>query len=401
MNAREGVATNVSEETGAWPLEMTAPEGVGLSSQRLERVASLMNGWVSTGIIAGGVSLVARHDKIAHLECFGMMDAEAGTPMRDDAIFRIYSMSKPITCAAVLALYEESAFFLDDPVKKFIPEFAKLKVKEIDPDGRERLVELKRDVTIHDLLTHTGGLTYETVHDAPAAGWDLAAWIPAFCEVPLSHQPGEKWQYSASNDVLGRLVEIASGKPLDVFLEERICAPLGMTDTAFYVPPDKQNRLAAIYDQTEDGKIVRKTVEDRPYTEKPVFLSGGGGLVSTTSDYLRFCLMLLGDGAFQGSRILSRKTVELMRQDHLPPGHSGIVPFKFGYGLGVSVLRSLAEKQGIGSVGEFGWGGAACTDAWIDPQEDMISLIMMQLRPTLPMRLTKKIKVAFCQAIAD
>ena len=382
-----------------WPLPLGDPKELGLCPERLERVSRLMREFIDHRQIAGGITFLARHGRVAHAASHGLMDIENQKPMRDDAIFRIYSMTKPVTVVAVLMLYEEGAFFLDDPIKKYLPDFANVLVKERQADGSEKLVPPRRDVTIHDLLTHTGGLTYEYFHEAEKADITLAEFIPGYCRVPLGSQPGERWIYGASNDVLGRLVEVVSGQVLDQFFPERIFMPLGMDDTAFYVPEEKWERLCAIYTKDEAGKLIAKQPEDRDYRHPRAFLSGGAGLVSTTADYARFCLMLLNNGAFNGAQLLGRKTVELMRQDHLPPGHTAIAPFRFGYGFGVSVLRSLAEKQGIGSVGEFGWGGAATTNAWIDPQEDMVCLVMMQLLPKTTQGLDKKLKNAMYQAL--
>jgi len=284
-------------------------------------------------------------------------------------------------------------------VHRFLPEFAGLKVAVTEPNGATRLEPPRRDITIHDLLTHTGGLSYALAQEFGNTGRDSAAFITAFCKEPLLGHPGEKWRYSSSNDVLGRVIEVISGQPLDIFLEEQILRPLDMRDTGFFVPPDKRDRFTVLYEHNADARIVRRQTEDRPYLEKPAFLSGGAGLVSSTADYLRFCLMLLGGGTLDGTRLLSPKTVELMRQDHLPPGHLAIEPFKFGYGYGVSVVRSLTEKQNIGSVGEFGWGGAAGTNAWIDPQENMISMVMFQLKPARMPMIDHRVKVALTQAI--
>ena len=383
----------------AWPLPAAEPEQQGLCPERIERVDEVMGRFVAERKIAGGMTAMARNDRIVHLACHGMMDAENGRPMGEDAIFRIYSMTKPITSVAVLMLYEEGCFFLDDPLHEYLPAFAEERVKATGADGREEHVPLKRPITIHDVMTHTAGFTYELVREAEDRGWDLAAFADALARVPLIRQPGEQWSYSASQDVLGRLVEVVSGKRFDAFLRERIFAPLGMVDTGFWVPEEKRERLAVLYELDEQDHIVPRTQEDRLYTSEPRFLSGGGGLVSTTSDYLRFGLMLLHDGEFAGQHLLGRKAVELMRQDHLPPGHPPILPFRFGYGLGVSVVRSLSEKQGIGSVGEYGWGGAASTHAWIDPVENMVSIVMTQLMPPRRLGLTEKVKDAMYQAL--
>ncbi len=388
-----------------WPLERAVPEHVGLDARRLQTVDRLMAAWIAEGRIAGGVTLVARHGRIAHLGVQGWADLARRTPLRDDTLFRIYSMTKPITCAATLMLYEEGRFLLDDPVRSYLSECAEFRVRVKGADGADELVRPKRDVTIHDLLTHLGGLTYECALQARKEGWTLAEFLRRFVQVPLAHHPGERWLYSASHDVLGRLIEVLSGRPLDAFLEERVFRPLGMTDTFFHVPAEKRDRLATLYTEDAEGRLTSEVdpwfAFEAPPPGQPCFFSGGGGLVSTAGDYLRFCLMLLNNGAWNGVRLLGRKTVELMTADHLPPDHPPIEPFKFGYGLGVSVLRSLGEKQGLGSIGEFGWGGAASTEAWVDPREDLVSIILLQLRPARPHSFTKLFKHAVYQAIAD
>lgn len=388
-----------------WPLEMMDPEELGFDPKRLQRIDQVVQGFVDAGEIAGGVTLVARHGGIAHRGVFGKADLENNVPMRDDTLFRIYSMTKPITTVATLMLFEECRFLLDDPVKNYLPEFAEVRVKVKGADGADELVRPRRDVTLHDLLTHLGGLSYDLVMEARRSGMTTEEFLRRFVQCPLLHHPGEKWSYSASCEVLGRLIEVLSGQALDVFFEERIFRPLGMTDTFFHVPAEKRSRLAVLYMPDETGRLVPKPdavfAYEPPAAGETRFLSGGGGLVSSTSDYLRFCLMLLNDGAWNGVRLLSRKTVELMTCDHLPPGHPPIEPYKFGFGLGVSVLRSLGEKQGLGSVGEFGWGGAACTEAWVDPAEDLISIVMFQLWPSARRNFTKRFKHAVYQAIAD
>ena len=328
------------------------------------------------------------------------MDVESSKPMREDALFRIFSMTKPVTAVATLMLYEEGAYLLDDPLKKFLPEFADVRVKEVGEDGVETLVPPIRDITIHDVLTHTAGFAYDFFHKVwPSGGLDLAEFSRQLAKEPLLAQPGQKWIYGASNDVLGRLVEVVSGMPFEQFLQERIFNPLGMNDTAFWVTPENKDRFVTLYAHNDDEEIEPYVGEDYSFSKRPTLFSGGGGLVSTTSDYLRFCLMLLNQGAFNGQRLLGRKTVELMRADHLPAGYPAIEPFKFGYGLSVSVVRGLGEKQGIASVGEYGWGGMASTDIWIDPEENTISMIMMQLFPKPGLRLTKRYKDVVYQAL--
>ncbi|NLF33055.1 MAG: beta-lactamase family protein, partial [Planctomycetes bacterium] len=246
-----------------------------------------------------------------------------------------------------------------------------------------RRVGLERPITIHHLLTHTSGFDYDYVHTAAGEGLTLEQYLPRQCQRPLRLQPGRQWLYGASTDILGRLIEVVSGMPLDAFFQERIFAPLGMTDTAFWVPPAKADRLVEMVTHDGAGGLAPgEPLHRGSIFEKPAFLSGGGGLVSTTSDYLRFSLMLLNGGALDGVRLLAPKTVELMRADHLPAGQPPLDHNRRGFGLGVSVLRRLGETQQVGSVGEFGWGGAACTQVWIDPAERMVTLMMSQLRPT-------------------
>lgn len=384
-----------------WPLPRASAEEIGLDPRRLEKTQQYVQTLIDQRTLAGAITLIARRGRIGHLACQGWLDVEARRPLPEDAIFRIYSMTKPIVCAAVLMLYEDCLLWPQDPVKRFLPEFADLQVNEAPPGEPPRLVPLKRDITIHDLLTHTGGLSYALAQEWGNTGQDCAAFIQAFAREPLLGQPGEVWRYSSSNDVLGRVIEVVSGQSLDVFLAERIFGPLGMRDTAFHVPPEKQDRFTVLYQHDASTRIERRTTEDRPYLQPPAFLSGGAGLVSTPADYLRFCLALLNGGQWNGRRILSRKTVELMRQDHLPPGHPPIAPFGFGYGYGVSVVRSLAEKQGIATVGEFGWGGAAGTNAWIDPAEDTITMVMYQLKPSKIPMIDHRIRVGLTAAVVD
>lgn len=380
-----------------WPLPAATPARVGLCPQRLKRVDAYVDRLVAERTLAGAITVVARRGRLAHVRCHGMMDAEAKRPMREDAIFRLYSMTKPIVCVATMMLIEEGAFALHDPISRYLPPFADVQVAE-GPEGQQKLVAPRRPITIHDLLTHTGGVTYALDH-----GFNFRAssdaFIAALAKTPLAAQPGTKWIYSASNDVLGCLIEKVSGQRLDAFLQERILKPLGMRDTAFAVPAAKRARFTALYQHDEQNRIVRRENEDHPYLGQPTFFSGGSGLTGTAPDYLRFALMLLRGGELDGVRLLSPKTVELMRQDHLPPGHPAIEPFKFGYGYGVSVVRSLAEKQGICSVGEFGWGGAAGTNTWIDPQEDMISMVMFQIKPGKVPQLDHRIKTIITQAV--
>jgi len=404
-----------------------APEAVGLASPRLAHIRSVMNRHVAEKQIPGAIGLIARRGKIAYQEAFGLADIEAGKPMQLETIHRIYSMSKPVTSVAVMMLYEEGKFQLNDPVAKYLPEFAKMQVgiEEKDPQtGKPSLktVPAKRPITVRDLLRHTSGLTYgffgETLVDREyrkakiLSDLNLAEFVTNLAKLPLLYEPGTRWNYSVSVDVLGRLVEVLSGKAFDQFLQERIFTPLTMRDTGFYVPADKKDRLAKLYRPTKDGHIQPATIcatrqectEKFPdavpsYLEPPTLLSGGGGLVSTASDYLRFCQMLLNQGQYDGQRLLSRKTVQLMSSDNL-----GTIPGMgpgYGFGLGFAVSKAPGEAGMMGSAGEYNWGGAAGTRFWIDPQEELIGIFMIQILPHTGLEYGSEFRVLTYQAIAD
>ena len=395
-------------------LATTSPEEVGLSSERLERINKAVEGYVAEKKAAGFVTMVARRGKVAHFDSFGMHDIEANKAMQPDTIFRIYSMSKPITSAAVMMLYEEGHFQLDDAVSKFIPEFKEMKVFVKKTEAGVELTDAKRQITIRNLLTHTSGLAYglgkdtvvdEMYQEEKMLKWDetLAEKTERLVKLPLADEPGSRWRYSISTDVLGYLVEVISGKRFDVFLEERLFGPLGMKDTGFYVPAEKMSRLSALYKAEEAGALG--PVADEEYwgrfSKSPKFLSGGGGLVSTASDYVRFCQMMLNGGELEGVRVLGRKTVELMTMNHLdfkllssgPGGGSG-------FGLGFGVLMDVAKSGSIGSAGAYSWGGAASTGFWIDPREELIGILMTQVLPYTG-RFTEEFKVLTYQAIVD
>lgn len=374
-------------------MELTQPEKAGFSRQRLQRINSLLQSYVDRKTYAGFVSLVARHGKVVHFEKFGMQDIEAGKPMQLDTLFRIYSMSKPITSAAVMMLFEEGLFRLNDPLSLYLPAFKHVKVFIKKTESGLELADLKREITIRDLLTHTAGLSYgfddkdyidqlyqqrvwALVDQHPET--TLEAWIREVACLPLVYQPGSAWRYSIAIDVLGLLVQVVSGIPFEQFLQERIFAPLGMVDTAFWVPPEKLERFSAVYEPSKEGglKVIDEPHSSR-YTRPPKAPSGGGGLVSTATDYFRFCQMLLNKGELDGVRLLGRKTVELMMMDHLPKDVHWDDPTG-GFGLGGAVQLDIAASQMPGSVGKFTWGGLANTKFWIDPKEDLIGILMLQ-----------------------
>ena len=399
---------------------MVEPEAVGLSTERLSRVDKVMEKYVAQQQIAGGVTLLARHGKIAHLGTYGMMDVEAGKPMTPDTIFPIASMTKPITSVAVMMLYEEGHFRLHEPVSRFIPAFKEMHVlPPEDAEDSASPVPATRQITIWNLLTHTSGLTYHwnerlgpqynavgITHGLLQDESTLAEKMKVLATIPLLHQPGEKVEYGLSIDVLGYLVEVVSGMPFNEFLAERIFKPLGMTDTHFFIPEAKRERLATVYERTGGGPIMRKSKEptvngsviystDYPYNGPQTYFSGGAGLVSTASDYARFTQMMLNGGELDGVRLLSRKTVEFMTMDQLANMDLGS-----GFGLGFSIVRDASNLRDIGSVGAYGGGGFFFTSFFIDPQEQMLGLFMCQLHPG-GSDLAERIRILYYQTIVD
>ncbi|MGO8818494.1 MAG: serine hydrolase domain-containing protein [Terriglobia bacterium] len=404
-----------------------APEEVGLSSERLARIASAIQKNVDDGRIAGGVSLVARHGKIAYLQAVGMADRDAHKPMRTDTIFRICSMSKPLTSVAVMMLYEEGRFMLSDPVSDYLPEFKHMKV--LDPPWPQdktsppgALVDAKRPITIFNLLTHTSGLTYQwnarlgkAYRDAGVGSGikqqegTIGDGVKKLAAIPLLFQPGDDWEYSLADDVLGRFVEVVSGMPFDKFLESRLFQPLGMKDTGFFPPDDKVSRLATAYAYDEqkglhpilDGQVMGgdggfQYTADYPYHGPHTYFSGGGGLTSTAEDYYRFCQMMLNGGELNGTRIISRKSVELMSHNHVVGKAGG-----GNYGLGFGTVGEPSQLTELGSVGSFDWGGFYFTSFVIDPKEDMVVIFMGQMNPAGGLNLSSKAISLAYQAIKD
>ena len=407
-------------------MNVVQPESVGLSKQRLERLTRhLEQRYVGPGKIAGCLTLVARQGEVAHLEAQGLMDRERQKPMAEDTIFRIYSMTKPIISVALMMLYEEGHFELSTPVHKFIPEWKNLRVYRQGRYPNFLSVPTDRDMTIRDLLTHMSGLTYgfmeRTNVDAAYRrakvgredpGGTLRQMIEKLAEIPLEFSPGSAWNYSVSTDVLGYLVEVISGIPLDRYFQQRIFEPLGMSDTGFSVPQEKIERFSANY--VRGFKKDLKLEDDplgSPYAGDVTFLSGGGGLVSTAHDYLRFCLMMQNGGELEGVRLLGRKTVELMTRNHLPEGRDltelsvglfGEVEFEgTGFGLGFSVNLGPGAQGAIGSAGEFAWGGAASTIFWIDPEEELVVIFLTQLMPSRTFNFRGQLKSIVYSSIVD
>ncbi len=409
-------------------LPRATPERVGLSSERLGRLTAYMNRAVDDGVMVGGLGIVARHGKVVYGETYGLADREAGRPMTMDTIFRIYSMSKPITSVALMMLYEEGRFFLDDPVAWYVPELANLVVAASTADGGETLAvsdgttsrtagegdaarvgltrPAVRQPTIRDLLTHTAGFTYGFFGQTEVDGLyrearlltsdiTLAEFVSRLGRIPLQYDPGTRWHYSVGVDVQGRLVEVLSGMRFSEFLRERVFRPLGMTDTGFVVPDEKWPRVAQLYSpqgtpegedlfaagDTGGGLVVAEGSLSAGFRQGARFESGGGGLVSTAEDYMRFAQMLLNGGELDGVRLLSPKTVALMTANHLGdiamgPGRRGV-----GFGLGFAVVLEPGEAGELGSAGEFNWGGAAGTRFWVDPVEGIVGVFMVQSIP--------------------
>ena len=403
-------------------MTIVTPELVGLSSARLRRIDAVMQRHVEEGRLAGAVTVLARRGQVAHVGCYGQMDIAARKPMREDAIFRLFSMTKPITSLAVMMLYEEGHFHLSAPIATFIPVFKDMQVFVKQTEAGPQLAPLERPLTIHDLLTHTSGLGYGLDALLPVDALymqakllrpdeSLAEKMPRIAQIPLHHQPGVRFTYSIAYDVLGHLVELVSGMALDAFFRQRIFAPLGMPDTDFAIPPEAQTRLATLYTSLPSGELVDITMLEesaRPLfltgawidkTERPRFLSGGGGLVSTAADYLRFALLLANKGTLDGVRLLSRKTVELMAAPHLRPEQFFIPGCSSG--LGLTVLTDPARAQMLGSPGAYGGGGAANTDFWVDPTEELAGVLMTQYVAAAPHAVTMDFKVLSAQAIAD
>ena len=384
------------------------PEKVGLSGERLARIDKTMQTYANDRILPGAVILIARHGKVAHLSAVGMMDAESEKPMKTDTIFRLASMTKPMTSVALLTLYEEGLFQLDDPAEMYIPAFKDLKVfKGVDDNGEMILEDQKRKMTIHDIFCHTAGLSYgdtgtildKAYKDAGIeSGISLKDLVNRLGNVPLYYQPGTRWVYSFAHDVQGYLVEHFSGMTLDQYMKTRMFDPLGMSDTFYNPNEDQIKRLATMYFPAIPDENILSTTMPEPgivpatdppnseYMNKTHHPGGGGGLLSTAEDYFRFAQMLLNGGRYNGKQILGSKTVEFMTQNHIEPGTDtgqGPAGKGSGYGLGVGIVLNNAANGIIGSKGQFGWGGYATTSLIIDPEEDMICILMSQRGPAI------------------
>jgi len=404
------------------------PAEAGFAADRLRRLDGHFARYVDDGLLAGWLLTVTRHGKLVHVASYGNRDREAGLSVEPDTLWRIYSMTKPVTSVAAMMLYEEGAFELTDPVSKFIPSFKDMRVFVGGSDQRPVTVPAAEPVRIWHLLTHTSGLTYGFHRSHPVdgmyrtAGFDLGSppkyTLAEACDrwagLPLLFEPGAEWNYSVSTDVLGRVVEVASGQRLDEFFAQRLLGPLGMTDTAFYARPDDLPRLAALYGRGIDGKAIRMDGMGRAARSEPLMLSGGGGLVSTAADYHRFTQFLLPSkdspaGELDGVRLLSPRTVAYMGRNHLPgnqdiaqfgrPLNAESPPVGTGFGLGLAVVIDPVAGRVVCSPGELSWGGAASTAFWLDPAEELTVSFFTQLIPSTSHPLRSQLRQLVYQAL--
>jgi CubicO group peptidase (beta-lactamase class C family) len=400
-----------------------SPESVGLSSERLKRIRPWMQKYLDKGKLPGATTLVARKGKVVFCESLGFGDIEAKKPLKVDSIHRFYSMTKPVTSVAVMMLYEQGLFQLDDPVSEFIPDFKDMQVYISGAGNEIRTRPAQTPITIKHLLTHTSGLTYGFFNedviadlyiknntDFTANDGPLEQVIARLAKLPLVFDPGSRWNYGVSTDVLGRLVEIWSGQTFDQHLKQKIFEPLNMMDTGFFVPKTKIDRFVSLYGFTDENPMA---LIDASQTSSIIgsvqTFSGGGGLVSTLGDYFRFTELLRRKGEFDGVRLLGRKTMEFMTCNHLPgdlaqmgqPSFNETTYEGIGFGLGFSVMLDPAKACIIGSPGEYAWGGAASTAFWIDPVEDMTIIFLTQLRPSSAYPIRRELRVLTYQAIID
>ena len=394
-------------------------ETVGMSSERLERIDSVMQAYVDRNETAGVVTLVARRGKVVHFSALGERDAESGAPMTHDSIFRIASMTKPIASVALLMMYEEGHFQLRDPISKWLPEFGDMRVAIPSPtqervSGRYKTVPAETQITVQQILTHAAGLPnsyrgmtqpeFQRMSAQTKPGDTVGDMLTRLAELPLNFQPGEHWEYGRATDVVGRLVEVMSGHTLDEFFKKRIFEPLDMTDTHFFLAQSKLDRFAALYGPDADGKIALSeapTAASRYVAEPHTYFSGAGGLVSTARDYFRFHQMMLNGGELDGTRLLSRKTVEMMTSNHTGDKRIWLTGPGYGFGLGYAVVTDLGPAATPRSEGSYYWGGAFGTIFWVDPVEEVIGIVLQQLRPYTHVNVRPDMASMTYQAIID
>ena len=399
------------------------PESLGFDAARLGRIRGWMEGYVAGGRYPFAGTVIARRGEIAYCDYLGNRDVEAGAPYALDTIVRIYSMTKPVTTVAALMLYEEGRLRLDDPLAAFLPEFAEPRVLRDGARHLDQVAPARETLTLHHLLTHTSGLVYGSqggllgeaykargVSVGPAGG-GRAANVKRLSSLPLLFEPGRRWNYGVSTDVLGRVVEVVSGQTLDAFFRERILEPLAMADTGFEVAAENLGRLAKLYGPGGEGAMVQRdgNADSEFRAGRVDTFSGGGGLLSTAGDYLRFAEMLRRGGEYGGARLLGPRTVALMTANHLPGTIAELGPTPWteasfeglGFGLGVSVMGQPARARLSGSPGDYGWGGVASTVFWVDPLEDMTVLFLTQLSPSHSYPNRKELRALVYQALVD
>ena len=396
----------------------------GMSEDRLSRIANHLDSYVEQGRIPCAVCLVNRRGRETFFHSVGNCDAENNREVQRDTVFRIYSMTKPITSVALMMLYERGKFQLDDPVSKYVPSWKNLQVYESGEGDKIQTRPAKSPMTIKHLLTHTAGLTYGFMNNHPvdslyrqrgveggASSYTLEDMMEHLSGMPLLYDPGTLWRYSVATDVCGYLVQLFGDRDLDEFIDEEICTPLGLEETGFCVQEGSADRLAACYQHTPDGYVLQDARENSRYLQRPSYLSGGGGMVSTIDEYQRFAQMLLNHGEFRGVRILGRKTVEYMASNHLP-GNSDLAGMGqpvfsetsfegIGFGLGFSVVIDPPAASVLDSKGEFAWGGAASTYFWIDPVERLTTVFMTQLLPSSAWPIRRELKTLVYQSLVD
>jgi CubicO group peptidase (beta-lactamase class C family) len=402
------------------------PAEVGLDAQRLQRIDDHFKAYVDDGRLPGWQVAVTRAGRVAHLSSYGLADREEQRPVEADTIWRIYSMTKPVTSVALMMLWEQGLVELTDPVSKGLPEFTDMRVYTGGSAAKHSTVPATEPIRVWHLLTHTAGLTYgfHRVHVTDEIyrnagfefgqprGFDLAQCVEAWAQLPLSFNPGTEWLYSVATDVVGRLVEVISGRPLDRFFADEIFTPLGMTDTGFHVEAEQQHRLAALYALPPGGReLVRFDHMGDAVRKPPAWFSGGGGLASTTRDYTRFTWMLLGGGELDGVRLLSPRTIQLMTRNHLPGGvdlqqygrplfaevrYDGV-----GFGLGFATMLDPVAAKLAGNPGEFNWGGLASTSFWVDPVDEITVVFMTQLMPSSTYPIRPQLRQLVYQSVVD
>jgi CubicO group peptidase (beta-lactamase class C family) len=403
----------------------TRPEDLGLSSERLARVDDVTHAYVDKGKLPNVQTLISRRGVLVHHDTYGWSDVEAQTPATPETLYRIYSMTKPITSVGLMMLYEEGHFLLENPLSRFLPEFADVEVWEGGTADAPQTRPAARPLTVHDVLTHLSGLTYgfhfqhplDELYRANGLGdfghepdYDLAEGIARLASLPLLFDPGTRWNYSMSTDVCGRLIEVMSGLPLDQYLQDRVLGPLGMTDTAFFAPESEVDRCSPLYVRGGDGELVA-FAKAHHMTRPPKFLGGGGGLVGSGADYLRFCHMLLNGGELDGVRLLGPRTVDYMTRNHLPGnktlnelGQSTFAEVAMdgmGFGLGFGIVEDAAALRNLATEGEYSWGGAASTAFWVDPFEEICVVFMTQLLPSDTYPIRRQLRAAVLQAVID